>query len=151
MNGSISLEKRNPSRRPLARITRILRQIVGRSSRVAWKATDEELAKIWTLTYKATNFSMPRTAVMRSMVISHLIHHRGQLGVYLRLKQRRIPRDVRPVGGQTNLWQAKTAVKVLYTDFSLCSVRWAKLKTTQAEACALDRIEISGARDDHIK
>jgi len=36
------------------------------------KATDEELAKVWTLTYKRQQFfPCRRTAVVRSMVISH--------------------------------------------------------------------------------
>ncbi len=30
-------------------------------------------------------FALPRLAVLRSMVLSHLVHHRGQLSVYLRL------------------------------------------------------------------
>ena len=30
-------------------------------------------------------FTMPRVAVLRSFVMNHLIHHRAQLGVYLRL------------------------------------------------------------------
>jgi uncharacterized damage-inducible protein DinB len=30
-------------------------------------------------------FSMPKSAALRSFVFSHLIHHRGQLSVYLRL------------------------------------------------------------------
>src|ERR1700676_5309436 len=43
-------------------------------------ASDEELAKIWTLTYKGQQiFSMPRVVVLRTMVLSHLIHHRAQL------------------------------------------------------------------------
>ena len=55
-------------------------------------ASDEDLAKIWTLTYKGNQvFSMPRSAVLRSMVMSHLIHHRAQLGVYLRLNNVKIP------------------------------------------------------------
>jgi uncharacterized damage-inducible protein DinB len=29
-------------------------------------------------------FTMPRVAMLRSMVLNHLIHHRGQLSVYLR-------------------------------------------------------------------
>jgi uncharacterized damage-inducible protein DinB len=33
----------------------------------------------------------PRQQVMREMVISHLVHHRAQLGVYLRLLGARIP------------------------------------------------------------
>ena len=33
----------------------------------------------------------PRRGVFRSMVLSHMIHHRAQLGVYLRLLDRPIP------------------------------------------------------------
>jgi len=36
-------------------------------------------------------FSMPRIAVLRSFVLNHLIHHRGQLSVYLRLHDVPIP------------------------------------------------------------
>jgi uncharacterized damage-inducible protein DinB len=55
-------------------------------------ASDEHLGKVWTLIYAGnTIFSMPRTAVLRNMVMSHLIHHRGQLGVYLRLNEVAIP------------------------------------------------------------
>jgi uncharacterized damage-inducible protein DinB len=32
-----------------------------------------------------TIFSMPKAAVWRSFVLNHVIHHRGQLSVYLRL------------------------------------------------------------------
>lgn len=35
--------------------------------------------------------TMPRTAVMRSFVMNHLIHHRAQLGVYLRLLDVPVP------------------------------------------------------------
>jgi uncharacterized damage-inducible protein DinB len=55
-------------------------------------ATDDHLSKIWSLIYGGkTVFSMPRAAVLRSMVMSHMIHHRGQLGVYLRLVDVAIP------------------------------------------------------------
>lgn len=74
------------------------------------KATDEELAKVWTLTYKGQQiFSMPRTAVVRSMVISHLIHHRGQLGVYLRLNNVEFPGMYGPSADEMKQWQAKSA------------------------------------------
>jgi uncharacterized damage-inducible protein DinB len=49
-------------------------------------ATDEELMVPWALKNAGTVvFSMPRAAVLRSFLISHVIHHRGQLSVYLRL------------------------------------------------------------------
>lgn len=36
-------------------------------------------------------FSMPRASVLRSFVMNHLIHHRGQLTVYLRLRDVPLP------------------------------------------------------------
>jgi uncharacterized damage-inducible protein DinB len=55
-------------------------------------ATDEQLGKVWSLIYGGqTVLSMPRAAVLRSMVLNHMIHHRGQLGVYLRLNDIAIP------------------------------------------------------------
>jgi uncharacterized damage-inducible protein DinB len=48
--------------------------------------SDAELMAPWTLKQKsATIFTMPKAAVLRSFVMNHLIHHRGQLSVYLRL------------------------------------------------------------------
>ncbi len=48
--------------------------------------SDEDLGKQWTLKNGGkTMFSFPRAAVLRSFAFSHLIHHRGQLSVYLRL------------------------------------------------------------------
>jgi uncharacterized damage-inducible protein DinB len=50
------------------------------------KASDEELMKTWSLLAGGeTVFSMPRVAVLRGMIMNHLIHHRGQLTVYYRL------------------------------------------------------------------
>lgn len=55
-------------------------------------ANDEHLSKTWTLIYGGkTVLAMPRAAILRTMVMSHLIHHRGQLGVYLRLNDIPIP------------------------------------------------------------
>ena len=38
-----------------------------------------------------TLMTMPRTAVLRSFVMNHIIHHRAQLGVYLRLNNVPVP------------------------------------------------------------
>ena len=54
--------------------------------------TDAELLAMWSLKRNGkTIFSMPKTAVLRSFVLSHLIHHRGQLTVYLRLLDVPVP------------------------------------------------------------
>jgi uncharacterized damage-inducible protein DinB len=55
-------------------------------------ASDAHLSKAWSLIYGGKPiFTMPRAAVLRTMVMSHLIHHRAQLGVYLRLNDIPIP------------------------------------------------------------
>src|SRR5580658_6839595 len=55
-------------------------------------ATDEDWRKIWTFKYAGkTIMSMPRSVVMRSTIMNHLIHHRAQLGVYLRLNEVAFP------------------------------------------------------------
>lgn len=48
--------------------------------------TDEHLLKTWRLRRgEQVFFELPRVAVLRSMALNHVIHHRGQLSVYLRL------------------------------------------------------------------
>ncbi len=54
--------------------------------------SDAELMAPWALKRAGqTIFSMPRAAVWRSFVMNHLIHHRAQLGVYLRLNDVPVP------------------------------------------------------------
>lgn len=53
---------------------------------------DTALLSMWTLKRNGTPlFSMPKDAVLRSFVLSHVIHHRGQLSVYLRLLDVPVP------------------------------------------------------------
>jgi uncharacterized damage-inducible protein DinB len=48
-------------------------------------ASDEIWHEPWSLKNgETTYFTMPKIAVMRSMVLNHIVHHRGQLSVYLR-------------------------------------------------------------------
>jgi len=55
-------------------------------------ASDADLAKNWSfLNNGATVFSMPRIACLRTWVMNHTIHHRAQLGVYLRLNNIAVP------------------------------------------------------------
>ena len=55
-------------------------------------AADAHLLKPWTLLYNGKQLlSMPRIAVLRSFVMNHSIHHRAQLGVYLRLNDVPVP------------------------------------------------------------
>ena len=55
-------------------------------------ATDEHLLHNWVMKMDGqTIIDMPRAAVIRSWVLNHLIHHRGQLTVYLRLLDIPVP------------------------------------------------------------
>lgn len=49
-------------------------------------ASDADLQVPWSLKAAGhTKFTMPRAACVRLFVLNHLIHHRGQLTIYLRL------------------------------------------------------------------
>jgi len=55
-------------------------------------ASDEKWAGKWSLLHAGnTILTQPRTKVMRDFVMNHLIHHRAQLGVYLRLLDVPVP------------------------------------------------------------
>jgi uncharacterized damage-inducible protein DinB len=53
---------------------------------------DAHLMVPWSLTRGGqTVFTMPRVTVLRTFLLNHIIHHRGQLTVYLRLKDVPLP------------------------------------------------------------
>lgn len=55
-------------------------------------AADAHLLKPWTLLHSGKQLlALPRIAVIRSFVMNHAIHHRAQLGVYLRLNDVPVP------------------------------------------------------------
>jgi uncharacterized damage-inducible protein DinB len=64
-------------------------------------ASDADYMKTWTLLKGGQKiFSMPRIAVVRSMVLNHSIHHRGHLCVYLRLNNVPVPALYGPSGDE---------------------------------------------------
>ncbi|AMM51792.1 hypothetical protein TH61_12235 [Rufibacter sp. DG15C] len=67
-------------------------QVVANVTEVLTNATYADLGKNWTLRHgEHVIFSMPKTAVIRNVALNHLIHHRGQLSVYLRLLDIPVP------------------------------------------------------------
>lgn len=53
---------------------------------------DEALGRPWSLRHGShVAFTLPRIGVLRSMVVNHMVHHRAQLGVYLRLLDVPVP------------------------------------------------------------
>lgn len=54
--------------------------------------SDGEILQPWRLLNADQElFSLPRIAVLRAFVLNHLIHHRGQLTMYLRLNDLPVP------------------------------------------------------------
>jgi len=54
--------------------------------------SDADLARPWALTYQGREVAVSsRAAAVQSMILHHQIHHRGQLSVYLRLKDIPVP------------------------------------------------------------
>ena len=73
-------------------------------------ATDEQFGQKWTLKFAGKEiFSSPRVAVLRGMVMNHLIHHRAQLGVYLRLNEVEFPGMYGPSADEAKFWSAESA------------------------------------------
>ncbi len=58
-------------------------QSQARQTRACWKTGRSKTTAVF--------FTMPRIAVLRGMVLSHVIHHRGQLTVYLQLTGAKVP------------------------------------------------------------
>ncbi|HKC64079.1 MAG TPA: DinB family protein [Pyrinomonadaceae bacterium] len=71
---------------------------ISRSLEVLKTLSDERMLTPWRYKYgEQVIFEMPRLVVIRTTALNHLIHHRGQLSVYLRLLDVPLP----PVYGPT--------------------------------------------------
>lgn len=54
--------------------------------------TDDRFMESWSLRNgEKIYFTMPKIVAMRSFVMNHIVHHRGQLSVYLRLNDIAVP------------------------------------------------------------
>jgi uncharacterized damage-inducible protein DinB len=85
-----------PYKPPVIKSTKELVELfdrdVAKARQMLKSASDAELMASWSLLAGGkTIFSMPRIAVLRGMVMNHMIHHRAQLGVYLRLNDVPLP------------------------------------------------------------
>jgi uncharacterized damage-inducible protein DinB len=64
--------------------------VTGRAAIAA--ASDAQFFKPWSLLRDGkTLMTMPRIACLRGFILNHVIHHRAQLGVYLRLNNIAVP------------------------------------------------------------
>jgi uncharacterized damage-inducible protein DinB len=81
-----------PSATSKAELLSALDRSIAQAKGVLGKMDDATLNATWTL--KRGNqvvFSVPRVSVIRSILLNHWYHHRGQLSVYLRLLNVPVP------------------------------------------------------------
>ena len=66
------------------------------------KVSDADMMKPWSMLKGGqVMFTMPKLAVVRNFLMNHNIHHRAQLGVYLRLNNIPVPGHYGPSADET--------------------------------------------------
>ena len=75
---------------------------VAETKAVLPKFTPEKWEEHWKFVYDGqTYIDEPKYQAYRTWILSHLIHHRAQLGVYLRLLDKPIPGTYGPSADET--------------------------------------------------
>ena len=88
----LTMKREVPEIKTAEDLVKILEASVSKAVEDLQNASDEDMMTTWTFKRgEHVVFSLPRAAVIRSMAMNHLIHHRGQLSVYLRLLNIPVP------------------------------------------------------------
>jgi uncharacterized damage-inducible protein DinB len=90
----------NPAHTRAELLTRLDRNVV--AAREALERTEDSAwGRMWSLKVNGqTMFAMPKIAVVRSMILNHIIHHRGQLSLYYRMLGVPVPATYGPSGDE---------------------------------------------------
>ena len=76
--------------------------LVAKATKILTEVDDAEFEKPWTMRNgEQIYFTMPKAAVVRTWCLNHLFHHRGQLTVYLRLLDVKLPGMYGPTADDT--------------------------------------------------
>jgi uncharacterized damage-inducible protein DinB len=79
----------------------IFDEVAGRFRQLVKGLTWDQALSPWTLKFRGQEvFSAPRAQLLRSAMITHLAHHRAQLGVYLRLLDVPVPPSYGPTADE---------------------------------------------------
>jgi uncharacterized damage-inducible protein DinB len=85
----------------VADLLRTFDERVAKGKQALANATDATAMQLWRLKVKGrVRIERPRAAVFRDFTLSHVIHHRGQLSVYLRLLDVPVPRSYGPTADE---------------------------------------------------
>jgi uncharacterized damage-inducible protein DinB len=79
----------------------IFDEVSGEFRRLVKELTWDQAMSPWTLKFRGQQvFSAPRAQLLRSAMMTHLAHHRAQLGVYLRLLDIPVPGSYGPTADE---------------------------------------------------
>lgn len=82
-------------------ILELFDQNVAAAHKALSEAKDEEVGQPWTLLQGGNPiFTMPRSTMIRSYILNHIVHHRAHLCVYLRLNDIPVPGMYGPPGDE---------------------------------------------------
>ena len=88
----LTMKREVPEIKAAEDLVKILDDSVSKAVEDLQKASDEGMMETWPFKRgEHVVFALPRAAVIRSMAMNHLIHHRGQLSLYLRLLNIPVP------------------------------------------------------------
>jgi uncharacterized damage-inducible protein DinB len=88
----VSEEFKTPQAADTAELLEIFDKNAAEAREAIASTSDEEFMKTWTMSKDGRQlFAMPKIAVLRIFIFSHMIHHRGQLTVYLRMNDAPVP------------------------------------------------------------
>ena len=74
---------------------------VAEGTRALQRASEDDTEQPWRLKIKGqVRFEKPKVSVLRDFVLSHVVHHRGQMSVYLRLLDVPVPGSYGPTADE---------------------------------------------------
>lgn len=86
-----------PTINTTADIMKIFEDNLAKAKDILQNATNEKFDGNWKLRNREQiYFDLSKTVVLRNMVFNHIVHHRAQLGVYLRLLNIAVPSSYGP-------------------------------------------------------
>ena len=81
-----------PQAADTAELLKFFDENVAEARKILAGTSDETFMQNWTLLAAGKEvFTMPKVAVVRAFIFSHMIHHRAQLGLYLRMNDVPVP------------------------------------------------------------
>ncbi|MBL8827408.1 MAG: DinB family protein [Planctomycetaceae bacterium] len=90
-----------PAPQSVAEILQALDDSVAKVRSVLSQLSDGQMNAPWRMAFNGqVLLSMPRAALIRSILLNHVYHHRGQFGVYLRLLGAKVPSSYGPSGDE---------------------------------------------------